>query len=112
MLLQDLLKLGARPADIELRQLQQALEVFDHRRVALSGTYLVDGVGRLVQIAGCQRGKEQRLTNLRRGRRQLQRVLQIAHRRIGLARSHARARQARLQSNVVGRQSSLPSGTP
>lgn len=83
-------------------QLQQAVKIFDHRGVALSGPYLVYCILCLVQVAGCQCGKEQRFTNLRHCWCQLQRMLQVAHRRIRLAHSHTGACQTRLQSYVVG----------
>ena len=101
VLLQHLAELRGRAVGVELRQLQQSIEVLHHRRVALRGAHLLDGIGRLVQVAGRQRGEEQCLADLRCCGGKLQRAFEIDDRRLRLARAHARARKARLQPDIV-----------
>lgn len=102
MLRQDLAELGLGAGQVQLGKLEQAFQVADDRCVTLRCTHLFDSRGCLAEIAGCQSREEQCLADLRRGGGELQGMLEIAHRRVRLASSHARTRQAGLQPNVIG----------
>ena len=80
------------------------LKVVDDRRIALGGLDLGQRVGGLVHVAGRQRGEEQRLADRRQLGRELQRMLQVAHRRTRLAHAHAHGGKPRLHADVVRRQ--------
>ena len=103
-LLADRGELGARPVQIEFRQQQQPVEVLHHGRVTLHVAQLLDDPSRPVEIAGGERGEEQRLTHHGLARRELQRALEIADRIGDVALAKSRRGQSGLQTDVLRRQ--------